>query len=171
MGIIKRALEALKRPFTLKPIRKGIAFTKKVVKKLSGDNLLPGERHGLLLLPNGDYSRANYMGPGTNLAVRIPRGDRGLSAVDRIAKAHDIRYALASSERDTQVADAKMIRAVQSIERKGKDRGFNIAQAKLIKVKHKLGIPTKWITTFGGTPEAMRGRFKSALAPLARKGY
>jgi hypothetical protein len=35
-----------------------------------------GEKHGVLILPNGKIGRANYMGPGTNLIKRLKRGDK-----------------------------------------------------------------------------------------------
>ena len=36
-----------------------------------------------------------YMGPGTHLAKRLKRGDRGVNRLDQIAKQHDIDYSRA----------------------------------------------------------------------------
>ena len=55
---------------------------------------LPGEKHQVIYLDDGTYNPAVYSGPGTNLEVRLKRGDQPLSNVDKIAQAHDIRYLL-----------------------------------------------------------------------------
>ena len=135
-------------------------------------NALPGEKHGMIQLAGRNrFVKANYMGPGTRLDVRIPRGDSGLSAVDKISKAHDLRYALARTEGDTRKADQKMLSVVKKVSDGGLDRQFNIDQANLIKLKAKSGIPTKWITTFGDTPDKLKGIFRRELGKLAAKGY
>ena len=38
--------------------------------------MLPGERHQMIYLPDGTYNPAAYSGPGTNLKVRISKGDK-----------------------------------------------------------------------------------------------
>ena len=63
---------------------------------------LPGEKHQVIYLPDGTYNPAVYSGPGTNLEVRLKRGDEPLSAVDKEAQAHDIRYLLADTENDVK---------------------------------------------------------------------
>ena len=60
------------------------------------NRLLPGEKHQIIYLPDETYNPARYSGPGTNLKVRISRNDQPLSYVDKVAEAHDLRYALAS---------------------------------------------------------------------------
>ena len=61
---------------------------------------LPGEKHQIIQLPNGSYNPAAYSGPGTNLKVRISRGDKPLSYVDKIAQGHDLRYSLEQTDAD-----------------------------------------------------------------------
>jgi len=139
----------------------------------------PGERHAMLKLPNGKMGVGNYIGPGTNLAARLKRGDPPRTAVDEVAKAHDIRYGLASTEDDISAADDKMLRAVKGIaDRKGDSR-FNIAQANLIKLKkygESLGVLKR--DAFSGDlsknaelPTSDIAAMKTALVPLEQKGY
>jgi hypothetical protein len=146
-------------------VRKGIGLA------IKPTTLLPGEKHGVLLLKDDSLTRANYMGPGTNLGVRIPRRDKGLTPVDMIAKAHDLRYALGKTEKDARIADQKMLNAVKRISGAGKDAPFNVWQANLIKIKKYLGIPTKWITSIGGADKAMIATFTRELRKLERMGY
>ena len=64
-----------------------------------------GEMHTLLILPNGRIGMANFMGPGTQVIERIKRHDVGRTPVDTLARAHDIRYVLATSVDDLRTAD------------------------------------------------------------------
>jgi len=100
--------------------------------------LYPGEMHGLLKKPDGTFSRAKYMGPGTHVLKRIKDGDKPLTQVDKVAQAHDIRYWLSNTAQDARNADVKMNRKVDEIQKLGADNLFNIAQAKLIKAKTVL---------------------------------
>ena len=102
----------------------------------------PGENHALLLLPNGKTGFANYIGPGTQIAARLQRNDPPRTAVDGVARQHDIDYYHAGrvqdkAERERLVRDAdnKMIKSIQGIERKGQDAPWNTRQANLIIAK------------------------------------
>jgi hypothetical protein len=64
-----------------------------------------GEMHTLIILPNGRIGVANFMGPGTQVIKRIKRHDVGRTPVDTLARAHDIRYTLATSVDDLRIAD------------------------------------------------------------------
>ena len=43
-----------------------------------------------------------FMGPGTNLAKRLKRGDPGINRLDKIAKQHDIDYSKAKNLRQVE---------------------------------------------------------------------
>jgi hypothetical protein len=107
-----------------------------------GDNTYrpgyPNERYAVLRLKNGNNGIANYMGPNTNLLERLKRGDPGRTEVDRVSKAHDIRYHMASKIGDIRKADDIMIGAVKQIERNKTDNPRNIMLAKAITLK-KIG--------------------------------
>ena len=40
-------------------------------KAIRGDGLYPGEKHALLILPDGTFTRGNFIGPGTKIIKRI----------------------------------------------------------------------------------------------------
>jgi len=56
-----------------------------------------------------------HMGPGTNLAKRLKRGNPGISRLDEIAKHNDIDYSLAKNLRDKWKADTKMFKAIDKL--------------------------------------------------------
>jgi hypothetical protein len=107
-----------------------------------------GEKHGILILPNGKIGRANYMGPGTNLIKRLKRGDKPRTEMDELSRAHDIRYDLAKSQNDIEEADRIFIKGAKKIRKEGKDNSFNTyvgqvpIQAKLFAEKKGLIKPT-----------------------------
>jgi hypothetical protein len=164
---------------------KGVADT--IVKGLNYvSNLFPasdkeateieaGEKHGVLILPNGKIGRANYMGPGTNLIKRLKRGDKPRTEMDELSRAHDIRYDLAKSQADIEEADRIFIKAAKKIRKEKKDYSLNTyvgqvpIQAKYYAEKHGLIKPM-----FKQSPEQtkedealMRATLKDAIA----KGY
>ena len=94
----------------------------------------PGEHHQLLKLRNNRFGRANYSGPGTRVAKRVRRGDPPRTEVDKVAQAHDIRYALSrgeNTEQSVREADTKMIDKLNEIQKNKTDSRFNIIPAKL----------------------------------------
>lgn len=129
---------------------------------------LAGEKHQVIYLDDGTYNPAVYSGPGTNLQVRLTRGDQPLSAVDKMAQAHDIRYLLSNTEEDVVKADETMINKLNDVRTNKLDYDFNINQAELIRLKYyanKLGVPTSFFTTFGhGDSQA-----EQDLIPIAEK--
>ena len=117
------------------------------------NKLMAGEKHQMIKMPDGRIAPAAYSGAGTQLEIRIRRGDKPLSYVDTTAQAHDLRYQLAKNETDIKVADEKMIRNLNKAKAENLDNMFNIRQAELIKLKYllqdKFGLPTTWFTSFG----------------------
>jgi transcription antitermination factor NusG len=101
------------------------------------NQLFSGEKHGAIVDSDGIHP-AQYLGPGTKLETRIKRGDKGLSEVDKIAKVHDLKYALAKDVDDVRKADRHMIKKVSETRQKGTDNAFNLAQADLIRAKIML---------------------------------
>jgi transcription antitermination factor NusG len=101
------------------------------------NQLFSGEKHGAIVDSDGIHP-AQFLGPNTNLEVRVKRGDKGLSEVDRIAKVHDLKYALAKDVDDVRKADRHMIKKVRETRQKGTDNAFNLAQADLIRAKVML---------------------------------
>ena len=121
--------------------------------RLIKNDLEPGERHGVLLLPDGSYQRASYLGPGTQVLKRYKRGDKGKTPVDAVAKQHDRDYSIAKTPEDITRADHRMIASVNNIQRRGLDSPFNILQAKAINLKYAAeAIAGHNALGFGGTP-------------------
>jgi len=123
--------------FKKKAVRTFTKEAAQVVSQLAGqgrtvvDKRLDGEMHGLLRLPNGKFQFANYMGPGTQIITRLQRGDSGLTPVDRLAKVHDIDYALATTPSDVRKADTEFIRGIRRARKQGEST-FNVRQAQLL---------------------------------------
>lgn len=123
----------------------GKAKTK--LKELRGDNLLPGETHGLLWVPGKGIERSNFMGPGTDIFTRLVRGDKGKTAIDEISRLHDVEYTLAnnssrSDEEQLQMAraaDDRMIASGWNAFKSGRASAFDTIQgAGLIRAKRLL---------------------------------
>lgn len=128
-------------------------FAKDVINYLpSSDNTsrkqYEGEKHALLILKNNKPGFANYLGPGTHIIQRLKDNDppRGNLYSDRVAKLHDINYALSTYEpskakqlKDIRDADSLMINQLQDARKKGLDNRVNIAIGeKLIQAKVSL---------------------------------
>lgn len=114
--------------------------------KLSKAGGFDGEIHALIQLPDGSFGYANFLGPRTQVIKRLKRGDVGRSAVDWVARRHDIEFALASdiddeTMRTTEVrkADLKMIQALNIIAKNRLDSELNVEVAKeIIQTKMRL---------------------------------
>ncbi len=50
----------------------------------------------------------NYLGPGTNLAKRLSRGDKGINPLDEAAKQHDIFYSQHKDTTSRHIADKEL---------------------------------------------------------------
>jgi hypothetical protein len=153
----------------------------------SDENARPayaGEKHAILKLPNGKYGTANYMGPGTHVLERLKRGDPARTDSDRVAMAHDIRYALASGVKSKEKqaklirsADQKMVSALDRASRNKTDDPKNIFMGKrLIQAKmmgENAGVIPKG--SFGGDlkniSDADKVLLMSKAAGLSHEGY
>ncbi len=126
---------------------RAVAKVKRVVRHITGPNLLDGEHHGVLWTPQRGFERSNFMGPGTEIFTRLQRGDRGKTPVDEISRLHDVEYTLASGAARTdeeqlgmaRAADQRMINSTWDAYRSGRESLFHTVQgAGLIKAKTLL---------------------------------
>jgi len=144
------------------------------------NDLYPGEYHGVIKLPNGKYTWAQYMGPGSRIDLRIPKGQEGLTPIDKESLAHDIRYNLSATPEAIRAADNKFNEVIDRLRKEGKEDEFNLKQAELIKVKVFLEgneILRKYIRNFNtrktdieSTPELTK-MFEDKLRKLEQQGY
>lgn len=144
------------------------------------NTLYPGEYHGILKLPDGRYASAEYMGPGTRVDIRVPRGDKGLTPIDTESMAHDIRYNLSATPEAIRAADNKFNEVIDRLRKEGKEDEFNLKQAELIKVKVFLEgneLIRKVIRKFNtrptdiqNTPE-LTAKLEAKLKDLEQQGY
>lgn len=128
-------------------VKGAVRKAKTKFKELRGDNLLPGETHGLVWVPGKGIERSNFMGPGTDVFARLARGDKGKTAIDEISRLHDIEYTLAnntsrSDEEQLQMAraaDDRMIASGWDAFKSGRASAFDTIQgAGLIRAKRLL---------------------------------
>jgi hypothetical protein len=133
-----------------------------------------GEKHAILKLPNGKFGVANYMGPGTQLEKRLRRGDPPRTQSDKVAQAHDSRYAVARSQKDVASADRKMISKLKDLQKRRLDSNFNIQmgmrpiQAKLHSESLGLVKPGS-IASFGDVKD--RSLVEGKLQELEQEGF
>ena len=77
-----------------------------------------GEKHALISSKWG-LTRANWLGPGTQVLKRLERGDPsvdGPKGLDACAKVHDIAYGLARTEADVRKADNDFLKCLEQVE-------------------------------------------------------
>lgn len=144
------------------------------------NDLYPDEYHGVIKLPNGKYTWAQYMGPGSRIDLRVPKGQEGLTPIDRESMAHDIRYHLSTTPEAIRAADNKFNEVIDRLRKEGKEDEFNLKQAELIKVKVFLEgneVLRKFIRKFNtrktdieDTPELTK-MFEEKLKKLEQEGY
>jgi len=163
-----------------KKTQKGKGFFDSMANAVLSDKhnrLLPGEKHQIIYLPDGTYSPAVYSGPGTQLKVRISRNDQPLSYVDKVAEAHDLRYALASVDGDVRTADNKMVQSLQRGKVQKLDSNFNINQGLMIQTKilleDKFGVPKTFFATYGkqNKQPSEIAMYENKLKELEQQGF
>jgi hypothetical protein len=102
-----------------------------------------GEFHLALLMPDGEFKKAQFAGPGTDIVNRLDLN--GLTLIDQISKEHDLAYALTSKIKDkkerlkqVRIADDKMIERLNKAKDKKLDNKANIFVAKSVIQGKKL---------------------------------
>lgn len=108
----------------------------------------PGEKHAIIDTPWG-LTRANYLGPGTNLLVRLERRDPsvdGPNGLDSAAKEHDIAYGLARTAEDIRNADNQFLKRLGQVESSTKMKAFVMGLFKTKKLAEDVGFldPSKF---------------------------
>jgi len=135
------------------------------------------ERHVPLITDKG-VKLAEFAGPGTHIKYRIENNIKPLGAVDKTAKAHDIRYSLSKNVDDVRFADNKMISKLEEIDRKGLDYKLNVKAVKTaMKAKRLFEDVGVWDK---GSFSDMKGAelsdsdkrlFESELNKLVQEGF
>jgi len=135
------------------------------------------ERHVPLITDKG-VKLAEFAGPGTHIKYRIENNIKPLGAVDKSAKAHDIRYSLSQNVDDVRFADNKMISKLEEIDRKGLDYKINVKAVKTaMKAKRLFEDVGVWDK---GSFSDMKGAelsdsdkrlFESELNKLVQEGF
>ena len=135
------------------------------------------ERHVPLITDKG-VKLAEFAGPGTHIKYRIENNIKPLGAVDKSAKAHDIRYSLSKNVDDVRFADNKMISKLEEIDRKGLDYKINVKAVKTaMKAKRLFEDVGVWDK---GSFSDMKGAelsdsdkrlFESELNKLVQEGF
>ncbi len=104
-------------------------------------NSLPIELH---------YPGYNYLGPGTNLAKRLSRGDKGVNPLDEAAKQHDIFYSQHKDTESRHIADKELEnKAWNRVLAKDSSFGEKAAAyltTNLMKAKRYLGMGLEGVT-------------------------
>lgn len=89
----------------------------------------------------------SYCGPGTKLAKRLARGDRGINPLDESCKVHDIAYSQSDSLSDRHKADEELEnRAWERVKAKDTrlgERAAAWAVTTAMKAKRKMGMGLK----------------------------
>lgn len=101
-----------------------------------------GEKHIVLPTSKG-LTRSNFAGPGTNLRVRIPRGDKGVDGprgIDIAAKKHDLLYAKSKTPADIRRADNIFIRDIRNSTQGRITKSIVINAMRLKKLSENFGI-------------------------------
>lgn len=85
----------------------------------------------------------NFCGPGTKLAKRLARGDKGVNLLDEACLQHDIQYSATKDQSARHAADIVLAERAKEI-RKRKDVGFGqklaaFAVDKIMRAKVKMG--------------------------------
>jgi hypothetical protein len=137
----------------------------------------PGEKHAIFKLGNNLPGRANYAGPGTRILERIKRNDPPRVLTDKVAQAHDIRYALADDTGDIRRADLQMIEKLKQIRSAGTDSKLNtdpslrIIQGKVLAERFSLLDRAKFASFDPDMGEKDKEILKNKLSTLSQEGF
>ena len=127
-------------------------------------NKLPFEAH----IPGG----FRYCGPGTRLAQRLARGDKGINPLDEACKRHDVAYSKSNELSTKHQADRELVQeAKQRLFSKDATLGERTAAGifySTVGLKEHLGMGVKRKRKTRKIPIAKRGGF---LIPLAAGAF
>ena len=135
------------------------------------------ERHVPLITDNG-LKLAEFAGPGTHIKYRIENGIQPITAVDKTAKAHDIRYSLSQNVDDVRFADNKMINKLDEIDKNNLDYKLNVKVVKnAMKAKRLFEDVGVWnkgsFSDMSGSElsDSDKQLFENELNKLIQEGY
>ena len=142
--------------------KRGKGLVNSVIDRLPIEIHLPGYR---------------FCGPGTKLAKRLKRGDKGVNPLDEACREHDIEYSRHKDDSARRVADKKLAdRAWERVKASDSSWGEK-ASAMLVtgamKVKSKLGkgiVSRRKKTQSGGGGKQNDKRKKMQRLPTAKRG-
>ncbi len=128
-----------------------------------------GEKHAIIDTPWG-LTRANYLGPGTNLLARLERGDPsvdGPNGLDACAKVHDIAYGLARTANDVRAADDEFLKCLEKVETSPKMKSFVTGLFRAKKLAEDVGFldPSKF------APDIKKQVEQAGLGRLMHKAF
>ncbi len=118
------------------------ALTKRFGKNPEARPISAGEKHVILPTKHG-LTRANWAGPGTHVAKRLKRGDRGVDGprgIDAAAKRHDLAYVGARTAKDVRAADNRMLRDIRNSTAGRKTKAIATAAMQGKKLGEDLGL-------------------------------
>jgi hypothetical protein len=157
--------------------QKGKGLYDKAVNKLTGSNLKPGEKHPILYV-DGKFVPGAFLGPGTDLIPKIKAGVKPISAADKSAQAHDLRYYFAKNKKDVREADILAIKKAKELRKTKKDNKFNTYQLQLgLKGKilaEKAGVPPRAFTSYADYKKDIpenQAIARKKLDELIQEGY
>ena len=96
----------------------------------------------------------------------------GLTPADTVAKGHDLRYTLGTSNDDIKKADTIFYNKINQLRRTNGDNNWNLNMANLLKIKEIPGLGFLG-STYGdkNLTDAERGRYRQQLSKLESMGY
>ena len=147
----------------------------KTVNYLTGSDLKHNEKHPILYTKDG-FKPGTYLGPGTDLSDKIREGVAPITASDKTAQAHDLRYSLAENADDIRKADKRMLSVLDRVQKNEDDYLFNIYQGKIgirgkMFLENYLGVKPEAFGSFGGVSNDDRPIFQAKLDSLEQQGY
>lgn len=178
-------------PFDDSPHQRGQGFIDSIKSALSGEtatgikNFLQsnpqyaGENHGPQRVGgDGRLVLGSYIGPGTQLYKRISKGSQPVSATDKTAQAHDLRYALSGpNPQKIHDADLKMVAKLRQLKRDKKDSNFNVnvglipMQAKLAGESAGILDELQFAPKHNITDQHIKDLYEKKLKRLEQEGY
>ncbi len=102
----------------------------------------PNELHPISIIKNRKGKKRivfnSFLGPNTQVAKRLRRGDKPVGKADAQGMRHDLEFALAKTPEDLRRADRHFIRSLQRLQKQGEPAINTNIGIQGIKIKNKL---------------------------------
>jgi hypothetical protein len=160
-----------------KKIQHGDGLYDEVANRVFGSKLAKGELHIPQYTKDG-FRFGKFIGPGTDVYGGIRKGAKPVSETDKTAKLHDIMFSLANNPEEVRLADLRMVKNLNRIQKEKKDYRFNISLGKL-PIKAKMFLED-WGVFRKGSFSGMNGSqvskenrelLENEKAKLTQEGY